>query len=147
MKLDVNVLRYLSKEDFRVLTAVEMGQKNVRRQQCTQRCILEAQSVFLHVSVVSAARDRAHAAHRQHIRPQVSMQPCCCCRQCLGTPCDAACTNGFFNLNLDHCSILFSAAQPMKLRCSGGTVRCALGRYLMGQPDCPESPIARVISQ
>lgn len=30
MKLDVNVLRYLSKEDFRVLTAVEMGQKNVR---------------------------------------------------------------------------------------------------------------------
>lgn len=28
MKLDVNVLRYLSKEDFRVLTAVEMGQKN-----------------------------------------------------------------------------------------------------------------------
>ena len=30
MKLDVNVLRYLSKEDFRVLTAIEMGQKNVR---------------------------------------------------------------------------------------------------------------------
>ena len=30
MKLDVNVLLYLSKEDFRVLTAVEMGQKNVR---------------------------------------------------------------------------------------------------------------------
>ena len=29
MKLDVNVLRYLSKEDFRVLTSVEMGQKNV----------------------------------------------------------------------------------------------------------------------
>ncbi|KAI7845570.1 hypothetical protein COHA_000859 [Chlorella ohadii] len=28
MKLDVNVLRYLSREDFRVLTAVEMGQKN-----------------------------------------------------------------------------------------------------------------------
>ena len=31
MKLDVNVLRYLSREDFRVLVAVEMGQKNVRR--------------------------------------------------------------------------------------------------------------------
>ena len=30
MKLDVNVLRYLSREEFRVLTAVEMGQKNVR---------------------------------------------------------------------------------------------------------------------
>jgi len=29
LQLDVNVLRYLSKEDFRVLTAVEMGQKNV----------------------------------------------------------------------------------------------------------------------
>lgn len=29
MKLDVNVLRYLSRDDFRTLTAVEMGQKNV----------------------------------------------------------------------------------------------------------------------
>ncbi|PON36850.1 Serine/threonine protein kinase [Parasponia andersonii] len=28
MKLDVNILRYLSKEDFRVLTAVEMGMRN-----------------------------------------------------------------------------------------------------------------------
>ncbi|XP_021833723.1 serine/threonine-protein kinase rio2 isoform X1 [Prunus avium] len=28
MKLDVNMLRYLSKEDFRVLTAVEMGMRN-----------------------------------------------------------------------------------------------------------------------
>jgi RIO kinase 2 len=28
MKLDVNALRYLEREDFRVLTAVEMGQKN-----------------------------------------------------------------------------------------------------------------------
>ena len=28
MKLDVNVLRYLGKDDFRTLTAVEMGQKN-----------------------------------------------------------------------------------------------------------------------
>lgn len=30
MKLDVNMLRYLSKEDFRVLTAVEMGMRNVK---------------------------------------------------------------------------------------------------------------------
>lgn len=30
MKLDVNVLRYLGKDEFRVLTACEMGQKNVR---------------------------------------------------------------------------------------------------------------------
>ena len=29
MKLDANVLRYLSKDDFRVLTAVEQGQRNV----------------------------------------------------------------------------------------------------------------------
>jgi RIO kinase 2 len=28
MKLDVNVLRYLGKDEFRTLTAVEMGQKN-----------------------------------------------------------------------------------------------------------------------
>ena len=30
MKLDVNVLRYLSKDEFRVLVAVEMGMRNVR---------------------------------------------------------------------------------------------------------------------
>jgi RIO-like serine/threonine protein kinase len=29
MKLDVNALRYLTKDDFRVLTAVEMGMRNV----------------------------------------------------------------------------------------------------------------------
>lgn len=29
MKLDVNALRYLSKDDFRVLTAVELGMRNV----------------------------------------------------------------------------------------------------------------------
>jgi RIO-like serine/threonine protein kinase len=28
MKLDVDVLRYLSKDDFRVLTAVELGMRN-----------------------------------------------------------------------------------------------------------------------
>jgi len=31
MKFDVNVLRYLTKEEFRVLTAVEMGMRNVSR--------------------------------------------------------------------------------------------------------------------
>ena len=30
MKLDVNALRYLTKDDFRVLTAFEMGMRNVR---------------------------------------------------------------------------------------------------------------------
>ena len=29
MKLNVDALRYLSKDDFRVLTAVEMGMRNV----------------------------------------------------------------------------------------------------------------------
>ena len=33
MKLDVNVLRYLGKDEFRTLTAVEMGQKNVSHEQ------------------------------------------------------------------------------------------------------------------
>ncbi|OIT27945.1 hypothetical protein A4A49_56414, partial [Nicotiana attenuata] len=32
MKLDVNVLRYLSKDDFRVLTAVEMGMRNAQEE-------------------------------------------------------------------------------------------------------------------
>ena len=30
MKLDPNQLRYLAREDFRVLTAVELGMRNVR---------------------------------------------------------------------------------------------------------------------
>lgn len=30
MKLDANALRYLLRDDWRVLTAVELGQKNVR---------------------------------------------------------------------------------------------------------------------
>ena len=38
MKLDVNALRYLSKEEFRTLQAVELGQKNVRSGLCTQTC-------------------------------------------------------------------------------------------------------------
>ena len=29
MKLDVNVLKYLTKEEWRVLSAVELGQRNV----------------------------------------------------------------------------------------------------------------------
>lgn len=30
MKLDVNALRYITPDEFRVLTAVELGQRNVR---------------------------------------------------------------------------------------------------------------------
>ena len=33
MKLDVNALRYLSREAFRTLQAVEVGQKNVSTSQ------------------------------------------------------------------------------------------------------------------
>jgi len=47
MKLDVNALRYLSKEEFRTLQAVELGQKNVRS---------EAQLAKQKCSAVSVAR-------------------------------------------------------------------------------------------
>ncbi len=30
MKLDVNALRYLARDDFRTLTAIEQGERNVR---------------------------------------------------------------------------------------------------------------------
>ncbi len=35
MKFDVNVLRYLSKDEYRVLVAVEVGQKNVSSGLCS----------------------------------------------------------------------------------------------------------------
>lgn len=42
MKLDCNMLRYLTKDDWRVLTSVEMGQKNVithrRERKLTSDC-------------------------------------------------------------------------------------------------------------
>jgi len=43
MKLDVNVLRYLGKDDFRTLTAVEMGQKNVR---CIQSSVHDVDGIL-----------------------------------------------------------------------------------------------------
>ena len=45
-KLNVSMLRYLSKEDFRVLTAVEMGMKN---HEIVSRCIffLSLTEIFL----------------------------------------------------------------------------------------------------
>jgi hypothetical protein len=68
MKLDVNALRYLTKEDFRVLTAVEMGQKNVRLR-------LHAASHVSSCHVLTrpaAARACPNTANRQHFWPQVS---------------------------------------------------------------------------
>ena len=38
MKLDVNALRYLSREEFRTLQAVEVGQRNVRALLCLSVC-------------------------------------------------------------------------------------------------------------
>ena len=57
-KLNVTMLRYLSKEDFRVLTAVEMGMKNheiVRIAQRVQNTIksLRFLDPWLHQSQVS----------------------------------------------------------------------------------------------
>ena len=46
MKLDVNALRYLTKDDFRVLTAVEMGMRNVRS---SKPCIPIFHLVTLHI--------------------------------------------------------------------------------------------------
>lgn len=106
MKLDVNVLRYLSREDFRVLTAVEMGQKNVRRagvalgpggswlllpaRHCL-RCLTPAWNCRPTPPPVSAtpaaARDRARHARRHHRGPQVSSRLYrrrCRCRCCCG---------------------------------------------------------------
>ena len=34
MKLDVNALRYLSKDEYRALQAIELGQKNVSPSLC-----------------------------------------------------------------------------------------------------------------
>lgn len=90
MKLDVNVLRYLAKEDFRVLTSVEMGQKNVSggraapaRRQCAApppaAPAAAARPAPAHAApdparspAPSTARAGACRADRQHLRPQVS---------------------------------------------------------------------------
>ena len=41
MKLNVDALRYLSKDDFRVLTAVEMGMRNV--------CLFLSLSIYIYI--------------------------------------------------------------------------------------------------
>ena len=47
MKLDANVLRYLSKEEFRVLTAVEQGQRNVRTRCVFVVCVQKRVCVYV----------------------------------------------------------------------------------------------------
>ena len=44
MKLNVDALRYLSKDDFRVLTAVEMGMRNV--------CLFLSLSLYIYYFLV-----------------------------------------------------------------------------------------------
>ena len=44
MKLNVDALRYLSKDDFRVLTAVEMGMRNV--------CLFLSLSLSLYIYIL-----------------------------------------------------------------------------------------------
>ena len=63
MKLDVKTLRYLSKDDFRVLQAIEVGQKNVR--------------MHLHFSP-----ETAQAAMPQHFETGLSAPLCCSTRSC-----------------------------------------------------------------
>ena len=72
MKLDVKNLRYLSKDDFRVLQAVELGQKNVR---CSSNSACKP--ALITDVTCAAARDRARASHRHHCRPQVRPRSLC----------------------------------------------------------------------
>lgn len=64
MKLDVNVLRYLSKDDFRTLTAVEMGQKNVSSRATATPAKLKTNS--LHMTTFFHAFHPIHAPPLQH---------------------------------------------------------------------------------
>ena len=70
MKLDVNSLRYLSKEEWRVLGSVELGQRNVRVATLSRH----AQTVddLASCPVGTAARDGAEGADRHNSKPQVS---------------------------------------------------------------------------
>ena len=80
MKLDVNQLRYLSKDDFRVLQAVELGQKNVRaildKQLCSDVITVVCGRQQICIAGAVAARDCAGGAHRYHSWPQVGTLSC-----------------------------------------------------------------------
>lgn len=75
MKLDVDMLRYLSKEDFRVLTAVEMGMRNVSFQilvflffnaTYVYICLMYLRGEFQHEIVPSELIDRIAALKYDH---------------------------------------------------------------------------------
>lgn len=76
MKLDTNALRYLTKEDFRVLTAVEMGQKNVGRTRAEGASF--AVLTCARPRCAHAARDCAFLASRHDCGTEVSRA----CRPC-----------------------------------------------------------------
>lgn len=80
MKLDANALRYITADEFRTLTAVELGQRNVRmwrevdgRVLCVGLVLLAA---LVHVlwSYFSGVLDYLHA----HVPTQHSMRLCQC---------------------------------------------------------------------
>ena len=71
MKLDVNSLRYLSKDEWRVLGSVELGQKNVSLHSALPFMRL---MMYLGGSIrVAAARTGAQGADRHDCQPQVSL--------------------------------------------------------------------------
>lgn len=71
MKLDVNSLRYLSKEEWRVLGSVELGQRNVRLATLllAHADIADVKSCLL----ATAARNGAEGVDRHNSKPQVSV--------------------------------------------------------------------------
>ena len=70
MKLDVNSLRYLSKEEWRVLGSVELGQRNVRLAHVFLRHRIDARCTPLSFHD-AAARNGAQGADRYHSEPKV----------------------------------------------------------------------------
>lgn len=73
MKLDVNSLRYLSKEEWRVLGSVELGQRNVRYAGNPVRWADTYDSRTRATLFVTAARDGAEGADSHDSKPKVSV--------------------------------------------------------------------------
>lgn len=73
MKLDVNSLRYLSKEEWRVLGSVELGQRNVRHASNSVPWADTYDSQTRITLFVTAARDGAEGADSHNRKPKVSV--------------------------------------------------------------------------
>ena len=70
MKLDVNSLRYLSKEEWRVLGSVELGQRNVRLALFWLTQTFDNSSSYISVT---AARNGTQGADCHNSKPKVSV--------------------------------------------------------------------------